>query len=222
MKPGKSAASATVFPRRSHKAAGHQHRRRRCRLTANQLDERHQRHGIHEMHPDDAVGAGGRRAQRRDRNRGGVRGHNRVHLRDDVELREQRTFRLDVFDNRLHEEVSICQELQRRRHRQAAQRLVALDGPERALLDKFAQALGDRHSGAIEHRHLEVDQVDGESGLGEDLGDAMAHRARADHTNRSNVHGSISHEVSQFAGSSSDERRELRKHNRIQSRLSPN
>jgi hypothetical protein len=70
--------------------------------------------------------------------------------------------------------------LDRRGRSQPAEGRVPIVDRELAFLDELAEALLDRPARAIEQRLRDVDERDGEAGLRKYLGDAVAHRPRAD------------------------------------------
>ena len=70
----------------------------------------------------------------------------------------------------------------------AGQRLIALLGGELGLGHLAFQVLADRLQAAIEEALLDVDQHHLESALGEHVGDAVAHGARADYADCLDVH----------------------------------
>ena len=91
----------------SRRASAVDGRRRRVggRDAPDHLDERHDRHRIHEVHPDEAVRAPGRRGQARDRDRRRVGGEDRVRPADPVELAEELLLDGLVLDDGLDDDV---------------------------------------------------------------------------------------------------------------------
>ena len=66
---------------------------------------------------------------------------------------------------------------------------IAVGGRHLPLLDELREARLDRAARAVEHRLRDVDERDREPGLCEHLGDAVAHRARADDADGVDAHG---------------------------------
>jgi hypothetical protein len=78
----------------------------RALLRADDLDERQERRRVEEVHPDHALGVLGRLGDRVDRDRGRVRGEDRVRCDEPVELGEHLPLRLELLDDRLDHEVA--------------------------------------------------------------------------------------------------------------------
>ena len=90
-----------------------------------------------------------------------------------------------VLDDRFDDVVGVGERVERRSpvasRPSAASRSA---GGQLALLDELAEALLDRAARAIERRLRDVDEPHLEPGLREHLGDAVAHRPRADDADR--------------------------------------
>jgi hypothetical protein len=119
-------------------------------------------------------------AETRDRDRRRVRGEDRPRLGDPVQLREQLALDVEFLDHRLHDEIRRGHVREVPRELDALQRGRAVGGRELALLRELAQAAVDLGAGALEGGAVHVAEHDGVTGLREHLGDAVAHRARAD------------------------------------------
>ncbi len=100
--------------------------------------------------------------------------------RQGVESREQCALGVGLFDDRLDDVVGVGEGVERGGCHDTAQGRVAGRRRERSLLDQSGEAFFDRVPRAVEHRLRDVHQPDDEARLREDLGDAVAHRARAD------------------------------------------
>jgi hypothetical protein len=79
----------------------------RGKLGTYDLDERHERRRVEEMHTHDPFGRPGRRRDLRDGERGGVRGENGIRATAPLELAEERAFGLQLLDDRLDHEVAV-------------------------------------------------------------------------------------------------------------------
>ena len=145
-------------------------------LRADDLDQRHQRRGIEEMHADDA-----RRRRRRRRDLGhrqgrGVRRQHRVPTADALELGEELALRAEFLHDRLDDEVAVGEvgELGRRREEREVERL------DLALLDLARQEVADAVACALPEvgGHLQPDGLDPR--FDAELRDARAHGPQAD------------------------------------------
>ena len=74
---------------------------------ADDLDERHDGHGVEEVHADHAVGPAGRGRQRGDRDGGGVGREDRVRRKDAVGCPEDRFLHRNVFHHGLDHELGL-------------------------------------------------------------------------------------------------------------------
>ena len=132
------------------------------------------------MHAQDLVGTRGRCAKDGDRDRRGIGREQRGGPRQRVESREQRALGVGLFDDRLDDVVGVGEGVERGGCHDTAQGSVAGRRRELSLLDQSGEAFFDRVPRAVEHRLRDVHQPHDEARLREDLGDAVAHRARAD------------------------------------------
>ena len=163
------------------------HRIGRGRVAADQLDQRHERDRVHEVHAQDPVGAPGGGAQRGDRNGRRVRCQDGVGVEHPVECPEQRGLGVCILDDRLDDVVRGHQGVEIGAGREPPARRVGRIGRERALLHESVQAAADGSGRPIERGRHDILQLDVEAGLREDLGDAVPHGPRADDTDRLDV-----------------------------------
>jgi hypothetical protein len=157
-------------------------------LALDDLDQGHDRGGIEVVEADDPVGAQRGIADLGDRQRGGVRGEDRVRGGGGVELREHVLLDLDLLGHRLDHEVDLAEAAVGGGALDAADHLIHLRlcllVGEPAFLDQFARlALGDRarlREPSLHERVVDVLEHDGDAGGGDRLCDLPAHRPRAD------------------------------------------
>ena len=195
MKPGVSLQRTGCLPARSAQAYAASTAASSLRLGAHDLDERQNRRGVEEVHPDHALGPLGRLRDLGHGERGGVRGENRVGRAHALELREQFPLRLELLDDRLDHEVAPGEVGELGRRPQPPECGVALGRVEPALLDRTADEVRDPVAGVFVElvAHLAPDDlVPREHG---DLRDARAHRPQADDTDGSDLpsHGARSY-----------------------------
>ncbi len=156
--------------------------------AADQLDQLHQRHRIHEMNADEFFRAIGRGGEPRDRDRRGVGGDDRSRLQRCAELMKYLALDLFLFDRGLDHEIAV---------RQPVERLAGGDPVERLL----ARVLGNGLLGdlprqmAVDGRHRRFQPLGGdvvehhvEAGERRHMRNAIAHLARADHTDLLDCH----------------------------------
>ena len=93
-------------------------------LGANDLDERHQRRRVEEVHADDPLGPCRRGGDLGDGERRGVRREHGVGPADPVELGEELALRLQLLDDRLDHEVAVGEVVELGGQGQPADRLV--------------------------------------------------------------------------------------------------
>ena len=141
------------------------------------------------MHADDALRPSGRIGDLGDRQRGGVRGEDRVRTADAIELGEDGALQLELLEDRFDDEIAVGQLGQLRRQRQARERSLPLVLGQAALLDAACQVAVDRGPPALCEllAHLPADGV--VAGLHADLRDSGSHRAEADDAHPANLHG---------------------------------
>ncbi len=126
------------------------------------------------MHPDDPVGPDGVGGEQGDRDRGRIRGQDRLHGQHAVGLEEDLLLHRRVLDDRLDHQVGgneVVDDLDAREH---------LVGIRPALLGELRQALAhrlERSFGGARNRIVERDPA---AGRRCDLSDPTAHLAGAD------------------------------------------
>ena len=159
----------------------------RGELGLHDLDERHQRRRVEEVHADDALGPGRRGRDLGHRERRGVGREDRVGPADPVELGEELALRLELLDDRLDHEVAVGERLELGRRRQPRNGRVAIGLLELALLDLAREEVPDPAGRRLAElgRHLAADRV--VAGLDRELRDAAAHGAEADHADRADL-----------------------------------
>ena len=141
-------------------------------LGAHDLDERHERRRVEEVHADDALRRGRRGRDLGHRERGRVRREHRIGTADARELGEELLLGGELLDDRLDDEVAVGEigELSRRRQEREVERLdlsllhLAREEVADAVARLLAQVRGD----------LPADRF--EAGLDAQLRDARAHR----------------------------------------------
>jgi hypothetical protein len=157
-------------------------------LALNDLDQGHDRGGIEVVKADDLVRSQGRVGDLRDRQRGGVRGEDRVRGRRRVELGEDVLLDLHLLGHGLDDEVHVAEARVGGRAVDASDDLVdlrlALLLGEPAFLDEFAR-LALRHRARLRETGLHERIVDvlehhRDARSGDRLCDLPSHRPRAD------------------------------------------
>jgi hypothetical protein len=139
------------------------------------------------VHADDALGprSGGRDLGHRQRGR--VRGQDRVAREDAFELREDLLLHVQLLDDGFDHEVAVGQVVELRRQREPLQRGIALLGRHPALFDTAVEVALDRRArpGAQLVGDVAPDRL--QPRLDDDLRDARAHRPQPDHTYLANL-----------------------------------
>ena len=153
-------------------------------LIGAEVDERHHRHRIEEVHADHPVRPARRGGKRGDRDRGRVRGQDRLGWEYRVRLAEDLLLHGLVLHDRLDHEVGRDDPLDRR---DAAENVFesdvgALGSKPLEALPHCGQTLIHRSGSGIVKRHAP-------SGCGQHLGDAAAHLTRADDEDVLEAHG---------------------------------
>ena len=169
-------------------------------LADDHLDQRHHRGRVEEVEADDLVGAQRRFPHLGDRERGGVRGEDRVPRRGGVELAEDRLLDLHLLGHRLDDEVDVGEVLVAGRAGDQPHHLgepgVGLLLGQLLLLDQAAElALGHRArllDGGVDELLVDVLDYDGDVGGGDRLGDLASHGAAADDGGLGNEHSNES------------------------------
>ncbi len=133
------------------------------------------------MHPDHLVRALRRSSDLRDGDRGGVGRQDRVRGGDVIQTREDVLLDLHLLHRGFHHERRIRDVFHTRRALDTPEDLGRLALGELALLDEALEALLDRAEAALERILVHVDELHDRVVAREGLGDAIAHRAGADH-----------------------------------------
>ena len=149
---------------------------------ANDLDQLHHRDGIEEMHADHAARRFRRRRNLGDGNRRGIGRQNGVDAADAVEIGHHRLLDLEFLQHRFDHQIALAQRLQFGRRRDPRESRIGVGDFEFFARNQPVEAFPDRVDALIERFWRNVAQDDGKAGHGEGLGDAIAHRARADDT----------------------------------------
>ena len=151
--------------------------------AADDLQQRHHRHRIEEVHADVALGMRDRGRKLGDGDRRGVGRQHRVRRNDAVELLEDAQLDVEILGGGLDHQLRLG-------HGGIVGR--ALDAPEDRgpvrladliLLDQADEAGADGGDALVDGGIVDVHHHHLESGHGGDLGDAIAHQASADHGN---------------------------------------
>ena len=138
------------------------------------LDELQHRHRVEEVHADDAVRPPGRRGQRRDRDRGRVRGEDRLVREELVGAPEHVLLHGRVLDDRLDQQVG-----RRRGRRPARCARAPRPGPGRPSRRAASRLFSHRREPAVD-RPRAASWSETRRPSGHDLRDAAAHLAGAD------------------------------------------
>jgi hypothetical protein len=159
----------------------------RRQLRADDLEERHQRGGIEEVHADHALRRRRGRGDLRHRQRRRVRRQHRVGSADALELGEESLLGGELLDDRLDHEVASSDVGEIRREREAGKRVVARFLFQLALLDLAGEEMRDPVAGPLGklERDFTADRLDAR--LRAQLRDAGSHRAQPDHADTANL-----------------------------------
>jgi hypothetical protein len=159
----------------------------RATTRPDDLDERHQRRRVEEVHADDALRAGRRGRDLGHREGRGVGSEDRVGPAEPVELREEGTLGHELLHDRLDHEVTLRKHLDLRRDAETGNGRVAIFLPELALLDLAREEMTDLARCCLTElvAHLAADGV--VAGLDRELRDPGAHGAEADHADGANL-----------------------------------
>jgi hypothetical protein len=161
----------------------------RAPLDTDDLDEREHRRGIEEVHADHAFRPLRGLGDLRDRERGGVRREDRVRPADSLELGKEPPLRLQLFDDRLDDEVAVGQVVELGRQRQPPEGRVLVGLGHAPFLHGPAEVALDRRAGAFVQLVGDLPADRRMPRLGADLGDARAHRPQPDNSNPLDLHG---------------------------------
>ncbi|MDR9060055.1 hypothetical protein FEP39_05166 [Burkholderia multivorans] len=158
----------------------HGRRGRIARLQpADDLDERHQRHRVEEMHADETRRIGEQRRERGNRDRRRVRRNDRVGPCDRFDLLQNAALQLDVFGCGLDHDVDRRELRVIGRGRDACERGIARGGGELVFRHQPLEAALQRRESLLERGVRDVDHHDVESCNGGGLRNAVAHGSGA-------------------------------------------
>ncbi len=174
---------------RAHRLVPAAQRERRQRLAdpgsrqqaVNDLDDFHQRHGIEEMKPGDALGPLARRGDRSDRKGRGIGRHQAIAGNDILQRAEQLALGVQILDDRLDDYGAGGE--RRKRVRDDEIRLCPRDRVplEPAFFGELRELRGNRLLRVFRGARAAVVEQRADAGLCGDLGDAASHDAGADH-----------------------------------------
>ena len=145
MKAGKSSDIVAVLPSRGDERLGGLEGVVVGGDAADQLDELHARHRIHEMDADEALGMVGHRGEPGDRDRRGIGGDDRVGLEERAQAGENLALDLLVLGRRLDDQVAVGELVVARRATQMRSSVACAPGlVDLALGDLARQQAVDR------------------------------------------------------------------------------
>src|SRR6185312_4387244 len=153
----------------------------RRRQSANDLDQLHHRHRIHEVHPDDLFRTPGLRRNLRYGDGARVGRENCVRLCKLVEIGEDPVLERDILCRRLHDQRRVTRSREVGRERDVRQGRILRCLIDGSLLQLPIEILLDRSSSTIERALRHVDHRDGERGRGKDVRDPVSHLTSADY-----------------------------------------
>ena len=156
---------------------------------ADHLAELLDRCRVEEVHADDPAGVGGRGRDLRDGQARRVGGEHGVRADDLVELLEDRALEVEVLHDGLDHEVAVLEVGERGAQGEPVEDRLLLVLAELAPLLGAVGGVLDVGAAAVQLLVGLLDADDGEPVPGEDLGDAGAHRAQADDTDRGELSG---------------------------------
>ena len=181
MKAGKSSATAMVLPQLLDELAAGVERRVVGGDAADQLDQLHHRHRIHEVNADELLRPVGRGGEPRDRDRRGVGADDRVGLQVRAEVGENLALDLFLLGRRLDDEIAVAELVERVGRRDARERGLAVllgDQLARDLPRQIAVDGGEPGIDAVGRDVVEQHVHAGERGH---MRDAVTHLTGADH-----------------------------------------
>jgi hypothetical protein len=158
-------------------------------LCPDDLDERHQRGRVEEVHPDDPLGGRRRGGDLRHGQGGGVRREDGVRAADPLQLGEERALRVELLDDRLDHEVAVGKRREVGRGLEPRDRGIPLVLRALSLLHLAREEVADPRRGGLAELVRDLAADDGEARLDCDLRDPRAHRAEPDHPDPRDLHG---------------------------------
>ena len=136
------------------------------------------------MHADEAARLRQRRGELGDRDRRGVGGDDAGRRRDRFDLLQDLLLEGEIFGGRLDDQVGVAECGVIDCGGDAGQRGITILGRDDAAVDLAFHVAGHGGHGLVQHRFLGVEQHDWEAGKGANMGDTVAHLARADDADR--------------------------------------
>ena len=190
-KPGVSWQGTETLPSRSLRLRVVFHSPADSHVEYDDLDERHQRRRVEEVHAHDTLGRGRRGGDLRHGERGRVRRKHRVGPARPLELREEVALRAELLDDRLDHEVAVRERGELGGRLEPGDRRIPFFLRSLTLLDLTGEEVADpcRRGLAEVGGHLATDDV--EPRLHRDLRDARSHRAEPDNADPLHVHGGV-------------------------------
>ncbi len=151
--------------------------------AADQLDERHDRHGAEEVHADEQLTSLmlDRLGEAVDRDRRGVAREDRGRRGDGVDLVPEALLDLEVLEHGFDDDVGVGRATEVGGGLDPCERGVALVLGEATLRDRAVQVAGDPIAACLGAREIGLVQRDRQADGGVDLGDPMAHQPGARH-----------------------------------------
>ena len=145
------------------------------------FDQRHERGRVEEVHPHDPFGVVGRGGDLANAEGGGVAGKDRFVAQPRLQILEDPLLQLDAFGRGLHDELRGGRIVQIAANAQTGDALRGLVMAELALFGEPVDEIADAFVSRGQHITIHIVKQRLIAMLGRELGDARAHRARADH-----------------------------------------
>src|SRR5882724_4280389 len=151
------------------------------RGAANNLDQLHYRHRIHEVHSNSLVRPAGHRAKLSDRDRRSVRGQNCVGPGNTIQRFEHLSLNFEVLSDRFDHDESIAQRTDVRSGPDARHDRALFIRAQPFLIDITLEALFDCSHTARKKLLSHVAHHDVKSGARRNLSNARSHRSRSNY-----------------------------------------
>jgi hypothetical protein len=181
MKPGVDLACTGFLP---HAIAVHGFSD--CRIgreAADHFHQRHQRHGVEEVHADQALRLAQLGGDGSDGDRRSIGGEDGFIADDALQVGEQAALDVQVFDDGFDHQLCVGNVGQAGHAMQAATRGVGIGAGHLALFNQLAIHLADVGNGPLDRFRAGVEQLHRVTGGRRDLRDARTHCPAADHGN---------------------------------------
>src|SRR6267142_6104 len=150
-------------------------------LSTYYLDEFHDGHGVHEMHPDDPVGTPGLLGDFRDRNRRSVGREDRALRGQTIQALKDVELGVGILGGCFDDKIDVFHRIERRARLNPAESFCSLLLAPRSLFHQASNVCLDNLQPAGEHIVRDIDHRDAPPMLREDVRDAIAHRPGAHH-----------------------------------------